>query len=119
MLNLPHITTDTAAAVCVPVLPDLPPLTDGEYEWAFSLRSIIDNRAVSLDMGLDVTLSANYARFKVIFNEDAPNGEYAYKVTASAAGVTYTVSEGLATVGDYVHQAKEHKETIQYKQYGQ
>lgn len=118
MLNLPHITTDTDTAVCVPVLPDLPPLTDGDYEWALSLRSIIDNRAVSLDMGLDVTLSANYARFVVIFSEDAPDGEYAYKVTASGGGVTYTVSEGLATVGDYTHPVTEHTETIQFKQYG-
>lgn len=118
MLNLDHITRDTQATIRVPILPALDFQPEGIY--AFTLRSLIDNREVAMAISLDLTLSANYVAFSVIFLEDAPDGEYAYtlRLYGPEGSPAVRVSEGLATVGDYIHPVTEHTETIQYQQYG-
>lgn len=117
MLNLDHIKQDGSATIVVPILPALDFQPE---EYAFTLRSLIDNSAVSIDFPDDLTVTPNYITFGVLFNEDAPDGEYAYTLTiyGPEGSPAVRVSEGLATVGDYIHPVTEHTETIQYKQYG-
>lgn len=117
MLNLDHITRDAQATIRVPILPALD-FTPEDY--AFTLRSLIDNRQVAMVFTPDLTLSANYVTFSVLYGDDAPDGEYAYTLTlyGPEGSPAVRVSEGLATVGDYIHPVTEHTETIQYKQYG-
>ena len=117
MLNLYHIKQDGSAIIVVPILPALDFQPE---EYAFTLRSLIDNREVSMDLSMDMTVTPNYIAFDVLFNEDAPDGEYAYTLTiyGEQGERQELVSNGLATVGDYTHQVKKHTETIQYQQYG-
>ena len=117
MLNLDHIKQDGSATIVVPILPALDFQPE---EYAFTLRSMIDNREVSMDFSQDMTVTPNYIAFDVLFNEDAPDGEYAYTLTiyGEQGERQELVSNGLATVGDYTHQVKKHTETIQYQQYG-
>ena len=117
MLNLDHIKQDGSAIIVVPILPALDFQPE---EYAFTLRSLIDNREVSMDLSMDMTVTPNYIAFDVLFNEDAPDGEYAYTLTiyGEQGERQELVSNGLATVGDYTHQVKKHTETIQYQQYG-
>ena len=117
MLNLDHIKQEGSATIVVPILPALDFKPE---EYAFTLRSLIDNREVSMELSMDMTVTPNYFAFEVLFNEDAPDGEYAYTLTiyGEQGERQELVSNGLATVGDYTHQVKEHKETIQYQQYG-
>lgn len=117
MLNLDHIKQNGSATIVVPILPALDFQPE---EYIFTLRSLIDNRAVSMDFPDDLQVTPNYITFGVLFNEDAPDGEYAYTLTiyGEQGERQELVSNGLATVGDYTRPVTEHTETIQYKQYG-
>ena len=116
MLNLGHIMQNGVATITVPILPDI----DFEVEsYAFVLRSLIDKRTVSMDYEDSLSLTHSYATFQVLYNEDAPDGEYAYELIFynEQLSIAKRVSSGLVTVGDYKHTAKAFNQIIQFKQY--
>lgn len=118
MINLGHIVKNTAATIRVPIVPDI---DFGVDSYAFVLRSLIDKRTVSIDQedSMSLSLTHSYATFRVLYNEDAPDGEYAYELIFynEELSIAKRVSSGLATVGDYKHTAKTFNQTIQFKQY--
>lgn len=116
MLNFAPIRRDTIQSVTVPIVPALDFVPE---DLDFRLRSLVDNRSVPMDLALDMDVSANYVRISVLFNDDCPDGSYAYKLTlyGPEGERREVVSEGLATVGDYKAPATAYNETIQFTQY--